>query len=190
MQPPKALKLHQVEWKNHGETVRYDSAWIRLSTADIELPDGQRFDHHLVRMPQPAAGVVVRDPERGVLLLWRHRFITDSWGWEIPAGRVEPGESMEQGARREVIEETGWEPGPISALTSYHPSNGISDQTFHLFVADGATEVGPPADWYESERVEWMALLDLREQIRAGGVGDGLSLTALLWCFAFGELAG
>ena len=48
------------------------------------------------------------DPARGVLALWRHRFITDTWGWEIPAGRLEAGETAEQAARRETLEETGW----------------------------------------------------------------------------------
>jgi 8-oxo-dGTP pyrophosphatase MutT (NUDIX family) len=176
-----------VRWLNHGETVRYDSAWVRVLTADVELPDGRRFDHHVIRMPMPAAGVVVTDPARGLLLLWRQRFITDSWGWEIPAGRVEPGETIEEGARREVLEETGWEPGALRALTTYHPSNGISDQTFHIFVASGATEVGPPVDWFESERVEWMPLDRVREEVLAGHIRDGLSLTALLWYFTFAE---
>ena len=87
------LRSRAMRWTVHGETVLYDSPWVALHVADVELPDGRRLDHHLVRMPAPAAGVVVIDPERGVLLLWRHRFITDSWGWEIPAGRVEAGES-------------------------------------------------------------------------------------------------
>jgi 8-oxo-dGTP pyrophosphatase MutT (NUDIX family) len=177
-----------MRWQNHGETVRYDSTWVRVLTADVELPDGRRFDHHVVRVPAPAAGVVVADAELGVLLLWRHRFITDSWGWEIPAGRIEPGESVEEGARREVVEETGWEPGALRALTAYHPSNGLSDQTFHLFAASGATAVGPPVDWYESERVEWVPAARLGDEMRAGRIGDGLSLTALAWCLAFGEL--
>jgi len=46
-----------------------------------------------------------------VLLLWRHRFITVTWGWEIPVGRAEPGGSPAQAAAREVEEETGWRPG-------------------------------------------------------------------------------
>jgi 8-oxo-dGTP pyrophosphatase MutT (NUDIX family) len=179
-----------MRWQTHGETVLYDSDWIRLVTVDVELPDGRRFDHHVVRLPLPAAGVVVADADRGVLLLWRHRFITDSWGWEIPAGRIEPRESIADGARREVLEETGWAPGPLRRLTAYHPTAGLSDQTFNLFVADGATQMGEPVDWYESERIEWVPVSQLREEIRAGRIGDGLSLTALMWCLAFGEVGG
>src|ERR1700722_2324352 len=137
----------RMRWTVHGERSLYDSEWMRLVLLDVEIPGGERFEHHVVRMPNQAAGTVVHDPQRGVLLLWRHRFITDSWGWEIPAGRVEPGEPIAIGAAREVLEETGWRPGPLRPLARYHPSNGLSDQTFHLFVAQSAIRIGPPIDW-------------------------------------------
>jgi nucleoside-diphosphate-sugar epimerase len=60
-----------------GERTIYDSEWMRLALVDVELPSGSRFEHHVLRMPAQAAGVVVDDPDRGVLLLWRHRFIND-----------------------------------------------------------------------------------------------------------------
>jgi 8-oxo-dGTP pyrophosphatase MutT (NUDIX family) len=89
-------------------------------------PADRAFDHHVVRMPAAAAGTVVADPHGGVLLLWRHRFTTDSWGWEVPAGRIDEGETPEQAAAREVLEETGWQPGPLRHLVTYHPHNGSS----------------------------------------------------------------
>ena len=174
-----------MKWTVHGERVIYDSPWVRLALTDVEIPGGARFDHHVVRMPAAASGTVVHDPERGVLLLWRHRFTTDTWGWEVPAGRIDEGETPEQTAARETLEETGWRPGRLRTLTTYFPHNGTSDATFHLFVADGAEHVGPPSDPSESERVEWLPPATLRDEIRAGRVGDGLSLTALLWWFAF-----
>jgi 8-oxo-dGDP phosphatase len=174
-----------MKWTVHGERLIYDSPWVRLALTDIEIPDGPRFDHHVIRMPAAASGTVVQDAERGVLLLWRHRFTTDTWGWEVPAGRIDDGETPEQTAVRETLEETGWRPGPVRHLTTYFPHNGTSDATFHLFVANGAEHVGPPSDPSESERVEWVPLDVLRDEIRAGRVGDGLSLTALLWWLTF-----
>jgi len=161
---------------------------MRLALVDVEIPGGARFDHHVVRYPLAASGTVAVDPDRGVLALWRHRFITDTWGWEIPAGRLEAGESPEQAARRETLEETGWEPGPLRRLGSYAPSNGSSDQIFHVFVADGAAHVGDPTDPGESERVDWLAPDEVRELIAKGEITDGLSLTALLWALAIGAL--
>jgi 8-oxo-dGDP phosphatase len=172
----------------HGERTVYDSEWMRMALVDVEIPGVARFDHHVVRYPLAAAGTVAVDPDRGVLALWRHRFITDTWGWEIPAGRLEAGETPEQAARRETEEETGWRPGPLRRLGSYAPSNGSSDQIFHLFVADGATHVGDPTDVGESERVDWLAPDEVRGLIAKGDVVDGLSLTALLWALTTGAL--
>ncbi|MDZ7733731.1 MAG: NUDIX hydrolase [Acidimicrobiia bacterium] len=174
-----------MRWTIHGERPLYESDWVRLLLTDVEIPGATRFEHHVVRIPNPASGTVVRDPARGVLLLWRHRFVTDTWGWELPAGMVDPGETPEEAAARETLEETGWRPGPLTHLTSYHPINGLSDQTFHLFAADGATHVGDPEDPTESERVEWVPVDTVRDEIRAGRVTDGLSLTGLLWALAF-----
>ena len=174
-----------MRWTVHGERSLYESEWVRLTLVDVELPSGSRFEHHVIRMPAAAAGVVVEDPAHdGVLMLWRHRFTTDTWGWEIPAGRIDDGESPEVAGRRETLEETGWRPGPLRHLTTYFPHNGTSDATFHLFAADGAEHVGDPYDTDEAERVEWVPWPDLVGEIHAGRVGDGLSLTALLWVLA------
>jgi hypothetical protein len=75
-----------VEWIEHGERSVYESPWVSLRLVDVEVPGGARFEHHVIRRPFPAAGTVVVGPD-GVLLLWRHRFITRTWGWEVPAGR-------------------------------------------------------------------------------------------------------
>ena len=159
-----------------------------MRQADVGLPDGQRFWHHVVHYPNSAAAAVVADPQRGVLMLWRHRFITDSWGWEIPAGRVDPGEQPIEAAARETEEETGWRPGPLGPLTMYHPSNGSSDQSFHVFLATEAEHIGDPTDPNESERVEWVPVADLRGLIADGQVSDGFSLTALATAFTLGRL--
>ncbi len=174
-----------MRWTVHGERVLYESEWVRLALTDVEIPGGERFEHHVVRMPNHAAGTVVHDAPRGVLLLWRHRFITDTWGWEIPAGRIDPGETPEAAAARETLEETGWRPGPLRPLVRFQPTNGISDQVFNIFLADGATHVGDPVDATESERVEWVSVDHLRSLIRDGAMIDGLSLTAVLYALAF-----
>jgi 8-oxo-dGTP pyrophosphatase MutT (NUDIX family) len=169
-----------VRWQTFGERTIYDSPWVRLAQVDVEVPGHGRIDHHVVRLPTAAAGTVVHDPERGVLLLWRHRFITDTWGWEVPAGRVEPGEESIDAAAREAWEETGWRPGPLRHLATWHPSNGLSDQVFHAYLADGAVHTGDPVDPSESERVAWVPLDDVRALLRGGEVHDGLTMTALL----------
>jgi 8-oxo-dGTP pyrophosphatase MutT (NUDIX family) len=163
------------EWRVHGVQALYESDVVRVELADIELPDGRRLDHHVVRIPFAIAAVVVRDPERGVLMLRRHRFIVDRTLWDVPAGKVLPGDTAEEAATRASVGETGWRPFGVRLLGTYHPSPGISDQLFAVCVASGAEQVGDP-DRNECDRVDWVPVervfeLDL----------DGISLTALNW---------
>lgn len=173
-------------WLDRGDTVIYDSDWLRLVTTDVMMPDGTQVDHHVVRMPRPAAGtIMVRDGT--VLLMYRHRFITDTWGWEIPAGGVDAGEDLEGAARREAVEESGWRPTTVERVCSFHPANGILDQTFHIFLSRDAVEVGPP-DVNEAVRVEWVQVDAVRELLMAGQINDGLSFGALTYAFTAGVL--
>lgn len=176
-----------MEWTIHGERPSYESAWVSLALVDVEVPGGARFEHHVVRLPTQAAGVVVHDDDRGVLLLWRHRFITDTWGYEVPAGAVEQGEDLVSAASREVLEETGWAVDGLRPLTRFHPTNGLSDQVFNIFEATGATYVGEPSDPSESERIDWVPVDEVRQLLRDNQVTDGLSLTALAYWFLNAE---
>lgn len=78
-----------MRWIVHSDKPLYSDPWLEIRLADVELPDGRHLEHRVIRTP-PGAGAVVTDQHRRVLLLWRHRFITDTWGWEIPVGRTEP----------------------------------------------------------------------------------------------------
>jgi 8-oxo-dGTP pyrophosphatase MutT (NUDIX family) len=176
-----------VQWTVHGERVVYSSWWASFHLIDVELPSGRRFEHEALRLPQPAVATVALDaPGGSVLMIWRHRLIPDSWGWELPAGRVEPGEDLAAAAVRETLEETGWEPHGITHAVSYHPTSGMSDQTFHIFRAAGATCRGEPSDPDEAERVEWISLASVRERIRRREIVDGLAITGLLWTLTEG----
>lgn len=175
------------EWVHRGESTLYASEWVSLHLADVVLPDGSQVDHHVVRMPRPAAGAVMVADEH-VLMLYRHRFITGSWGWEIPAGGVDPGESPARAAVREAREESGWEPTTADHLCTFHPANGLLDQAFHIFVSRDAVHVGDPVDRNEAARVEWVAVGDLRPMLRRGEITDGLSFGALTYALAVDAL--
>ena len=168
-----------MRWTVHGQRTLYDSDWVKLRLADVELPDGRRLAHHVIGFPRESVGTVVLDDTDRVLLLWRHRFIPDRWGWEIPAGWTELGEAPIDAARREVEEETGWRPGPLRPLCGYDPQPGICDARFHLFTAAGAVRQGPPSDRTEAERVEWVPTGALAGLIHQGVLRDGPTLTAL-----------
>ncbi len=174
-------------WTVHGEQSVYESAWVSLRLTDVELPDGTRFPHHVVRMHRDAVGTIAVDPKRGILLIRRHRFVTDTWGWEIPAGAIDDGESPEQAAARECLEETGWRPGPLTEIGWSFPSNGLMDQRFRWFVAAGAEHVGEPSDLAEVERVEWKPVETVRALLATDELRDGLSVSGLALALARGH---
>ena len=177
-----------MQWMVHGERPLYQSPWLSLVLTTVEPPGTEPFEHHVVRYPGPAAGVVVCVPQRGVLLMWRHRFTTDTWGWEIPAGRVEAGEDPIVAAARETEEETGWRPGPLDPLVVFNPANGSTDLKFIIFSTTSATHIGEPTDLTEASRIEWVPPADVRRLVLDGQVPDGLALCALTYAMVAGHI--
>jgi 8-oxo-dGTP pyrophosphatase MutT (NUDIX family) len=169
-----------MRWKVHGRRTIYDSSWISLDLVDVEQPDGLRYEQHVVRMARPVAAMVMTNGAGCALLMWRHRHVTDTWGWEIPSGRVEAGESPEHAAVREAEEETGWRPGPPRLLVSSQPSNGSIDTVHYVFHAEAAEHVGAPADSSEADRIEWIPLAQVRGLIANGEIVSGPTLIGLL----------
>lgn len=173
------------EWITHS-TIRnvYSSWWMSLRIDDVEKPDGTHTEHEVVRGPD-AAGMVVLHPEQGILMIWRHRFLPDTWGWEIPGGAIDAGELPEDAARREFLEETGWSvDGAVSHLSTHHPSVGLVNQTFHIFAAGDAAYVSDPTDGNEAARVEWRPLEQVAADMRGGAISDGFTQLGVSLAFA------
>ena len=93
-------RLEELRTRVFGERAVYDNRWVRVTLVDIQTPDGERFEHHVVRLKTVAIAAVVDERDR-VLMLWRYRFVTDEWGWELPGGISEAGEDASITAARE-----------------------------------------------------------------------------------------
>jgi len=169
-----------MEWKVGPQTSLYHDEWLDIRVADVELPDGKHLQHRLVRT-RPGAGVVAVNGDQQVLLLWRHRFITSTWGWEIPIGRIEEGESPARAAAREFEEETGWRPGPLRPLIYVQPTPGLSTSEHRIFRTSEATHIGEAEDKSEADRVDWVPLTELRALIEKEEITSGTTIAALLY---------
>jgi 8-oxo-dGTP pyrophosphatase MutT (NUDIX family) len=168
-----------MRWTVRSERSLYADQWLDLRLANVELPDGRHLEHRLIRMPA-SAGAVVLDSQQRALLIWRHRFITGLWGWEMPMGRIEGGESPAEAAAREVEEETGWRPARLRPLACAQPAAGIMDAAHHLFLAEEATRIGEPADAFESTQIGWVPVAETPALIAKREIVSTSTMTALL----------
>jgi 8-oxo-dGTP pyrophosphatase MutT (NUDIX family) len=166
-------------WLNLGEKPLIETPWFQLKQADVELPGGRQVDHYLLRVPPLVLTAVLDDQDR-VLLLWRHRFIPDTWAFELPAGIAGPAEDLAAAAARQALAESGWEPVEPRQLLILHPCSGLSDATSHIYWTRQAIHRGEPAAAFEAERIDWIPLADVPDLIASGQIRDPSTATALL----------
>lgn len=169
-------------WQVLSKRTLYVSEWINLAQWAVRLPDGSVIpDHHVLDYPHAAVAIVPIGDDGRVLLIDHYRFITGTRGWETPSGRIDPGESVAQAAARELLEETGYRASEWSILGKYHPSNGSSNQVFHVAVARRLVRQSEPLDVNETLGLHWFTPDEARGLILRNEIPDGLSLTTLCW---------
>jgi ADP-ribose pyrophosphatase len=168
---------------------RYTGRVLNLDIDTVAFPDGSSGQLEMVRHPGAAAVVPFLDepgsPDPRILLLRQFRHAADGYIWEIPAGRLDPGETPEEGARRELAEETGMRAARLDRLTMFYTTPGFTDERIHLFLA-GGLEQGEHRrevdEFMEVVPTRWAAALEMVER---GEIVDGKTLTALLYAKAF-----
>jgi ADP-ribose pyrophosphatase len=133
----------------------------------------------------PGAVVVLPILDDGRIVMIRQlRHAIDCELWELPAGTREAGESPLETARRELIEETGYEAGAIEPLAEFYTSPGIITEKMHAFVVTKLGYVGQRLEETESIDVEIVALSDARDMLVRGEIHDGKTLAVLGMYFA------
>ncbi|HVQ29901.1 MAG TPA: NUDIX hydrolase [Vicinamibacteria bacterium] len=157
----------------------YDGKVLALDVDEVQEPEDVHATREVVRHRGSVAALPVHDDGR-VVLIRQYRYAVDERVWEIPAGRLDPGETPGEGARRELEEELGFQASVLEPLLDLYTTPGFCDERLHLFRASGLTEglARPEAD----ERIErgTFALEEAQAMIRRGEVRDGKTLIALL----------
>jgi 8-oxo-dGTP pyrophosphatase MutT (NUDIX family) len=165
-------------WRTFGERTIYESPWVWLGQVDVEMPDRERYWHHVVRLHR-AANIALLDDQDRVLLMWRHRFVPDRWGWEVPGGLADEGEDLAGTARRELEEETGYRAGRVEYLVSFQPMPGTVDSEHAVFAGYEPDRVGDATDGNEATRMDWVPLSSVPGLIAKGDIWHAGTLVAL-----------
>ena len=120
------------------------------------------------------------------MLIQSKRYTVMRLEWEIPAGCVEDGESKEEAARRECMEETGCTVKDLKFLCTQNPANGMSDCVCHVFAAKVAAE-SMELDENEVKMKKWISKDNVLAMLKDNEIKDGVSILALLFAFTFTE---
>ena len=164
-------------------TIIYESPWVNLYRDRVALPSGGILEqYHLLDFGPGAVAVIVENDQGQILMEQVARYPTQTTSWELPAGRIEDGESILAAAQREVLEETGYETSEHRQIYIYHPLNGISNMTVHVVHCQVGRGSGV-WDENEVERFGWFSADELRDMIRRGEISDGFALVGLLLHF-------
>src|SRR4051812_32383986 len=111
----------------------YRGRFIEVMVESVKLPNGTTTELEIVRHPG-ASVIVPLDADGKVVLVRQYRHAASGWLLEAPAGKLDPGESPETCARREVEEETGMRVNDLISLGFVYASPGFTDEKLHLFL--------------------------------------------------------
>lgn len=163
----------------------YTGRIVNLDLDTVGFPDGSTGTLEMLRHPGASAVVPFLDDPRAddprIILIRQFRHAADGFLWEIPAGRLDPGEEPEACARRELREETGYSAADCRHLVTIHTTPGFTDERIHLFMATGlrsGDHAREADEFVEVHETHWSEALRLVEN---GEVSDAKTLTALLY---------
>jgi ADP-ribose pyrophosphatase len=161
------------------ETV-YENEWVSLYLDKVQFSENHIIDKmHFVHYDKEAVGIVVLNENDEVLLIKAHRYFTQSEEWEIPAGCIDQGESSFDAATRETMEETGYSIQPPEKIYRYNPTNGSSNQVFHIYKAY-ATEKTGDFDLNEVSEIKWVKKEEILNMLKRNEINCGFSLVGLM----------
>jgi len=158
----------------------YDCGLFRV-TEDVAVDQKTKFKikRSVVRHIGSAVMMAV-DEKKRVLLVRQYRLPAEKRMWELPAGRLDPGEKPLEAAKRELKEETGYKAAKWTKLASYFASPGFVQERMTIFLAEDLTE--GEATPMDDEQIEarWFKRKELAKMIADGEIEDGKTLIGFL----------
>lgn len=155
---------------------------IKVRVDEVVLPNGRRSTREIVEHPGAVAVVAITDNDE-VLMVRQYRKAIERELLEIPAGKLEAGESQETCVKRELMEETGYYPNELKYMTSFYTSPGFSNEILHLYLAKDLVRKVKNADFDEYLQAEKVPFEEALKKIQSGEIVDSKTITGLLLAF-------
>lgn len=176
-QPNKKAKILKSE-------IIYQGKAFGVRRDELIEPTGVRTMREVVTHPGSVVVLPVL-PDGQIVLVRQYRHATRQYLWELVAGRMERGEDPKKGARRELIEETGYRAKKLTVFLDFFPTPGFLEERMYLLLAEDVTpgEAAPEED--EKIMVAAYTRDQLEQMIRTGKLRDAKSIAGLLFYFSF-----
>jgi ADP-ribose pyrophosphatase len=158
----------------------YSGKIISLHVDTIQQVSGRTTIREVVLHPGGVTAVPVLDDGR-LVLIRQFRYAIGKYILELPAGKLDSGQSPAETVARELEEETGYSPGSLTRECAFYTSPGISDELIHLFVARDLTPCSQRLEEGEHITVEAYTLQECLRKIAAGEIADGKTILGILW---------
>lgn len=155
-----------------------------VASVQIDGKKGNKIQREVVLHPGAVVILPLLDPEHLVMIRNR-RFAVGKELWELPAGTLEPKEPPLETAKRELIEETGYQAAEMNPLTVFYTTPGFCNEVMYGYVASGLSYVGQALEETEQiivEIVSWQSALSM---VKEGTIVDAKTLTTLLFYNTF-----
>jgi ADP-ribose pyrophosphatase len=138
-------------------------------------PDGFEIHRNIVRHPGSAV-MLAFDHQKRILLVKQFRLPAGQDLWELPAGRLDPGETSLEAARRELREETGYTAASWKKLVTFWPSPGYVGEKMDIYLAKDLTAGKQELMDDERIQIQWFDWLEVGAMIRRGDIVDGKTI--------------
>jgi ADP-ribose pyrophosphatase len=168
--------------KINNRTTLYQGRVYNLVTENVTLDNKVTTDVEFIQHPGATATIPMIDPTH-IILLNQYRHALRKYIWEIPAGTLDPGESVMSCARRELIEETGFAADQWHSLGEITPVPGYSDERIHIFLATDLQPAERHLDEDEIIQVHRVACEEAFDMLRRGDIQDAKSIAGLFLAF-------
>ena len=172
-------------WRVLSSAYRIETPYLRLRADRVELPNGQVVDDYFVRESRGFCIVFALTADECVVLVRQYKHGIGAVVLELPAGAIDPGESPQACAARELAEETGYAATSLEHVRTFITDPTNSDSSFHLFLARGAVLTGvQDLDPTEEIDVLLAPLGELRAMALDGRIASGSQVAAVLVALA------
>ena len=167
-------------WVIKGEKKVYANPWISVTEYDVINPSGSKGIYGKVHFKNLAVGVMVLDEFENTYLVGQYRFALKAYSWEIPEGGVKLGEDSLDGAKRELLEETGLKATNWIHLLQLHLSNSVSDELAIIYLATGLTQHEAKPEETEQLVVKKLPFEEAFQMVEVGTITDAISVASIL----------